>query len=173
MEIVLYIIILGLVLNLAANMIWKYLPKTEKHIDVWATAVLILICILLVVFNKEKEKSETIDVKPSPTEQLPTYEAKANPKILVDIVRQQQLNNVKKSYGELAYQCFTDDDLRQFVEQGKSVEIAGQLKQNNEFLEVVLAIKKLRVGRRNQTGKIFVADGATGATPRGAEKAKI
>jgi hypothetical protein len=27
--------------------------------------------------------------------------------------------------------------------------------------------------RRNQTGKIFVADGAAGATLRGAEKAKI
>ena len=152
MEILLYIIILGLVLNLISNMIWKYLPKTEKNIDVWATTVLILICILLVVFKREKSvtfndpRQETIsDVKLSSKEHLPTQEIpKVDPKKLLEIIRQQQLNNVKESYGEWAYQCFTDDDLNRFVEKKIPSEIANQLKQNNQFLEVILAIKKLQ-----------------------------
>lgn len=57
MEIMLYIVILGLTINLIANMIWKYLPKTEKHIDIWASSVLIIICLLLIAFNKEKSEA--------------------------------------------------------------------------------------------------------------------
>lgn len=58
-QIILYVIILGLVVNLLANMIWKYLPGSEKHIDKIAGGALILICLLLVVFNKDDSKVES------------------------------------------------------------------------------------------------------------------
>jgi hypothetical protein len=49
----LYVIILGLVINLLANMIWKYLPGTNRHIDKIVTAALVGICIILLVFHQE------------------------------------------------------------------------------------------------------------------------
>lgn len=58
MEIILYLIILGLVVNLIANMIWKYIPGSDKNIDKIASAVLILICVLLVVFIKQDTSRE-------------------------------------------------------------------------------------------------------------------
>ena len=55
-ELVLYVIILGLVVNLLANMIWKYMPGTEKSIDKIVTCALIVVCALLVVFNNDDSK---------------------------------------------------------------------------------------------------------------------
>ena len=49
----LYVIILGLVVNLLANMIWKYLPGTDHRIDKIVTAILVSICIILLIFYKE------------------------------------------------------------------------------------------------------------------------
>jgi len=42
-EIILYGIILGLVVNLIANQIFKFLPDV-KHVDIIFTIVLIIIC---------------------------------------------------------------------------------------------------------------------------------
>lgn len=58
MEIVLYVIILGLVVNLVANMIWKYIPGSDRNIDKIVSAVLICICVLLVVFVKQDSSHE-------------------------------------------------------------------------------------------------------------------
>jgi len=52
-EIILYGIILGLVVNLIANQIFKFLPDA-KHVDFIFTIVLIIICVLLIVFNNSK-----------------------------------------------------------------------------------------------------------------------
>ena len=48
----LYVIILGLVVNLLANMIWKYLPGTDRHLDKILTGVLVAVCLLLLVYHK-------------------------------------------------------------------------------------------------------------------------
>lgn len=53
LQFLLYVVILGLVINLLANMIWKYLPGTNRHIDKIVTAALVGICIILLVFHQE------------------------------------------------------------------------------------------------------------------------
>ena len=53
-QFLLYAIILGLVLNLLADMIWRYIPRTNQHIDKIVTGALISICILLLIFYKEE-----------------------------------------------------------------------------------------------------------------------
>ena len=54
----LYVIILGLVINLLANMIWKYIPGTNRHIDKIATAALVGICIILLALHQEDRSSD-------------------------------------------------------------------------------------------------------------------
>lgn len=51
--IVLYVIILGLIVNLGANMIWKYIPDIGSNLDKVVTAVLIVISILLLIYVKQ------------------------------------------------------------------------------------------------------------------------
>ena len=46
---ILYTIISGLVVNLLANMIWKYLPETGKRLDLIITAILIMVCALILL----------------------------------------------------------------------------------------------------------------------------
>jgi hypothetical protein len=88
-------------------------------------------------------------VRPSTTERVSTQELPVNdPKKLVGIIKQQQHDNVKESHGEYVNQCFTDEDLKRFVEGKKTVEITKQLKKNNHFLETVLAVKKMRPSER-------------------------
>ena len=55
----LYVIILGLVINLLANMIWKYIPGTHRHIDKIVTAALVGICIILLAFHQEDRSTDT------------------------------------------------------------------------------------------------------------------
>ena len=64
-EFILYVIILGLVVNLAANMVWKYIPGTDKHIDMIVSFALIFVCVLFVIFTKGKGQTD------SRTEPLP------------------------------------------------------------------------------------------------------
>lgn len=65
MEIVLYVIILALAVNLMANMIWKYLPYTDKRADVWVTIIIIIVCVLIIISRKEDSKV-SVRQPPSP-----------------------------------------------------------------------------------------------------------
>lgn len=65
------------------------------------------------------------------------------PRLLIEIIKNQQLSNVRKSYGEAAGQNFSERDLNDFVRQGKDKAIAKKLKKNDDFVEAVLAIKHM------------------------------
>jgi hypothetical protein len=68
MEIILYVIILALAVNLMANMIWKYLPYTDKRADVWVTVIIIIVCVLIIISRKEDTKVSTGQQPPPPQE---------------------------------------------------------------------------------------------------------
>lgn len=74
----LYTIILGLVLNLLANMIWKYIPGTDLYIDKIVTAVLISICVMLLMFYKEENKDSFFVTQQSSERQSPNVVAGGN-----------------------------------------------------------------------------------------------
>jgi hypothetical protein len=65
------------------------------------------------------------------------------PSLLIEIIKNQQLSNVRKSYGEAAGQNFSDRDLNEFVRQGRDRAIADNLKNNNDFLTALLALKHM------------------------------
>jgi len=62
---------------------------------------------------------------------------------LIEIVKDKQATHVKVSFGELAHQCFTDEDLEAFKRNRIPERIAQDLRKNNRFLSVVLAVKAL------------------------------
>jgi hypothetical protein len=70
-ETILYVIILALAVNLMANMIWKYLPYTDKRADVWVTIILIIVCVLIIISRNEVTKVSTGQQPPPP--QDPPY----------------------------------------------------------------------------------------------------
>jgi hypothetical protein len=50
-EFFLYVIVIGLALNLLANMIWDYIPHTHRRINVIVTAVLVSVCMFLMILK--------------------------------------------------------------------------------------------------------------------------
>lgn len=78
----------------------------------------------------------------------------ANPDELVSIIHEQQKLHVKESWGELASQCFTDNDLTRFIEAKSAERIATALKRDPRFLDVVLAIRQMEPGKR---GALLIA----------------
>ena len=85
---------------------------------------------------------------PTSTSVIPSPSANAKPEKLISIIQEQQRKNVKESWGELAHQCFTDDDLARFVRTKTTERITDSLKRDPRFLDVVLAIRKMEPGKR-------------------------
>ena len=57
---IIYSIIGGLSINLIANMIWKYLPHTDKHYDLFITILLIAICITVLIIHNRQNNEDNI-----------------------------------------------------------------------------------------------------------------
>jgi len=70
--------------------------------------------------------------------------------MLIEIIIKQQQDNVRESYGEAAGQNFSDQDFKEFIKKGIPKKIVDQLKTDNEFLDVVLAIKYMTPTERQK-----------------------
>ena len=81
---------------------------------------------------------------------LPSREPKVKPEELISVIQDQQRKNVKEIWGELAHQCFTDDDLARFVQNKRTEQITESLKRAPEFLDVVLAIRQMELSERKK-----------------------
>ena len=101
-----------------------------------------IVAIVVTIISSPTIKPPTsISVVPSPS-------ATAKPEELISIVQEQQRKNVKESLGELAHQCFTDNDLARFVRNKTTERITDSLSGDPEFLDVVLAIRKMELSKR-------------------------
>ena len=88
-----------------------------------------------------------VSIAPTPTSAptltpIPTIPS-TSPQQLLNIIETAQRINVRESWGELAYQCFTDADLNVFIKNNKPEAIAEQVARTREFIEVVMSIKHL------------------------------
>jgi hypothetical protein len=72
------------------------------------------------------------------------------PETLREIIAEQQRRNVRESYGIWAHECFTDDDLDQFVRSAQPARIARSLKGSKRFMAVVSALKKMPSAQRHK-----------------------
>lgn len=80
MNTVLYVIIFTIVLNLIGNLIWKYIPKTKKGVDLWISFALISICVLLLINNKENLNPISDFYKKTATDTIKQPEQQQTPK---------------------------------------------------------------------------------------------
>lgn len=74
------------------------------------------------------------------------------PDKLIEIIKQQQGKTVRESHGEEASQNFSESDLANFIKEKKTTKIAEELKRDNEFIDIVFAIKAMP---RNERQKLL------------------
>jgi len=77
----------------------------------------------------------------------------AKPDLLLGIIVEQQRKTIKESIGPEAFQSFTDEDLQRFKANRMTERIVADLRNDNRFLEVVLAIKAMKPAERQQLFK--------------------
>jgi hypothetical protein len=83
-----------------------------------------------------------------PTESA-TVAAKVDPERLISLVKQIQTEYVRDSTGIQAHECFTKDDFNQFVKDKKTAEIVERLRNDNDFRNLVSAIRDLSFDKRS------------------------
>jgi hypothetical protein len=72
----------------------------------------------------------------------------ARPEKLADIIREQQKAHIKTSTGETAWQAFTDDDLKKFIDDRVAEQVAEDLKHDDLFISVVVTVKQMPPAQR-------------------------
>jgi hypothetical protein len=70
------------------------------------------------------------------------------PEALIDIIKKEQHGAVKESFGETASQCFTEQDLAEFIRNRVPEKIVLKLERDPAFLNLVIAIKELSAPKR-------------------------
>jgi hypothetical protein len=78
-----------------------------------------------------------------------TPEAVAARDGLAKITQKQQKANVRESFGELAHECFTWDDLNKFVRAKTAEQIARRLQGDADFIRIVTALRALSPTERS------------------------
>jgi len=86
-------------------------------------------------------------VEPQPsTSPTPTVD----PKELLEIIQSTQRSEVRESWGKWMGENFSDEDLKTFREKNVPQSVTERLKHNSYFIDVVLAIKRMRPGDREK-----------------------
>lgn len=67
----------------------------------------------------------------------------ASPQQLLEYIRQKQNRYVRESYGEMAHECFTDDDLEAFNRRGLLDKILQDVGNDTMFDDIVIAIRNM------------------------------
>lgn len=135
----------GIILGLGATLFWL-LPELASMKEQVAT---LKDEVATLRQNKEQIQSQPTQ-NSSNTIPEPIRSARVKPELLAEIIMEQQRKNIKESYGEQAYQCFTDEDLRQFVQNETPQKVTDALKWDNRFIDLVLAIKDMNPSDRQK-----------------------
>jgi hypothetical protein len=125
MELVLYVVILGLAINLMANMIWKYLPGSDQRVDAWITISIIIVCVIVIIARKDDPNSNT--QKQTSTTTVPSYELVSH-----DSVPWQQLIR------EAKFRVYATGILASAVNEQNLVE---KVKNNEQFQATLILLK--------------------------------
>ena len=70
-------------------------------------------------------------------------EKAVQPEILTKIIQDSQRENVRESFGEMSGQCFTENDLNNFIGSKRPFKIAEDLRTDKTFLAAVLSLQKM------------------------------
>lgn len=78
----------------------------------------------------------------------PVDSLNGDPNELIILIKVKQKQYVRESSGEEKSQCFTKDDSIKFVENKTIYRIITELKNNNKYIQTVIAIKRMDPARR-------------------------
>lgn len=73
-----------------------------------------------------------------------------NSDALIVLVRSLQRQHVKESYGERAFECFTDVDLEKFHDANIPKKVSAQLRTDKQFLSIVNGLQSLNTKQRSE-----------------------
>jgi hypothetical protein len=158
------LLIAGLILLLIGLLGRIKLKEFEAGTD--STPIRVIICLIgasllitaLQIYRSDMpslpDNSNTINANTPPPPPPPTSNTNSPPPLtpppplpnadlLIQIITKQQQENVRESYGQAAGQNFSERDLKEFIQKETPKSIAEQLKTDNEFLDLILAIKRL------------------------------
>ena len=127
-------IIIGLIVGLLSGIVATYFKMNER------------ITSLEIKLENYHALSNTEGIQETQPESA--KRASAEPEELIEIVKTMQNQYVKASYGELAHQCFNEDDLNKFMQSNANEKIIADLKRNNRFVDILLAIKDLPASKQ-------------------------
>lgn len=140
---------------------FSFLPQDYKSLIITLAVALIVGLISAVIYQGrkmsalEEKVNSTKEIVTRNSENAPISENKnevlkmaikdvPNPKEkLINYIKDYQSRYVKKSTGKYDYNCFTDDNLKEFYDRNIPKEIEQKLLMDDEFLALVLAIKEL------------------------------
>jgi uncharacterized membrane protein YuzA (DUF378 family) len=159
--------ILFLLIGLLGRIELKGFKLGSDSVAIRIALVCIGLALLVVTFIiYQPDKPERIDntntanmnTAPSPVPASPTPTASIavptptlpKPETLIEIIVKEQRDNVRESFGELRGQNFSVEDLQNFKKTGKLKAILARLKTDSEFLDVVLAIKRMPATERQK-----------------------
>jgi hypothetical protein len=134
-------------------------PNKGIRIAAIILGILIMFLPLLFTLGNHSNNSSNIELNnsgqqpasdgPSPpisNNRAPTVK----PDQLIDIIKEQQRIHVKESFGVEAYQSYTYKDLEKFAQSRTPEIIAQKLKNDSEFIDIVLAIKQMPSAERQK-----------------------
>lgn len=145
---------------------WEFGTESKRIRVMIASIGVVLLLAAFLVYQSDKRirsdnsNSANINIQPSPTVSsspipTPTITPTSTPPLpepdtLIQIILREQRDNVRESYAESAGQNFSDVNLQNFKKTGKLAEIIKRLKTDAEFLDVVLAIKRMTPSARQK-----------------------
>lgn len=71
------------------------------------------------------------------------------PTDLIEVITRESRTVVRSSWGELAHECFTDENLKRFIADGVHQKVAERLKRDPGFIAIVKEIGVLPNNRRD------------------------
>jgi ribosomal protein S18 len=144
---------------------WEGTVKNKRmRLALFALGVLLVVA-AFVLYLRDKEsppnKADPVAVStpvaspivsgtPAPPVTISTSPSLPQPELLIIIIKREQHDNVRESYGEQRGQNFSEEDFARFVKEGKVADITVHLKTDREFLDVVLAIKRMPASDRQK-----------------------
>ena len=91
--------------------------------------------------NSIKENNKANQVSDNSFQKTDSSVKKVNPSDLQDIIKSKQSQKVKDSYND--YNCFTNDDLQNFIKNRIPDQAVNELMEDNSFIDLIIAIKDM------------------------------
>lgn len=79
------------------------------------------------------------------------YGCSSRPQTLAQVIQQEQAQYIRPSTGPERYECFTDDELTEFVQKNVTSAIVKRLRGSRDFIKIIQSLKAQPEAERRAT----------------------